>query len=188
MQRRRILAASAAAALGLAVLSSSALPQQQQPPRQQQAAPPQQPPSIKASLPGAWNLLLVDQVKEDGTHVPLYGPNPEGILIFTADGHYALEIFRVNRPNYPSPAAGGTPEQNKAVLTGMISHFGTYTVDESSKAVTMHLEGSSYPNWDGTKQTRIVTAITNEVLTYNIPTLPGEPAGDHGELAWKKLK
>ena len=84
----------------------------------------------------------------------LYGPNPEGILIFTPDGRYSLQIMRVNRPHYASPtAAGRRAEQGGADRD--VSHFGTYTSTKRDKALTMHIEGSSYPNWDGTKQTRI---------------------------------
>jgi len=166
-------------ALGLAILPGAALAQAPQQAQQK---------TIKSQLPGTWTLLLADDVKADGTHVPLYGPNPMGVLIFTPDGHYSLEIMRVNRPQYAALRNGGTPDQNKAALTGMISHFGTYATDEGAKSVTMHIEGSSYPNWDGTKQTRIVTAVTDEVLTYTIPALSGAPPSEHGETAWKKVK
>jgi hypothetical protein len=171
MQRGRVLAATAV--LALAMLPGAVEAQQK---------------TIKQQLAGTWNLLLVDEVKADGTHVPLYGPNPMGLLIFTPDGHYSLQIMRVGRPRYANLRTGGTPDENKAAVTGTISHFGTYSVDESAKAVTLLVEASSFPAWDGTKLTRVVTAITDEVLTYDNPTLVGEPASSHGELAWKKVK
>ena len=184
MQRRSILAIAAVTALGFALLPGGAIAQQNQP------AAPAQPKTIKSQIVGAWNLLLVDQVKEDGTHVPLYGPNPMGILIFTPDGHYSAQIMRVSRPKFASNnTQTASADETKAVVAGMISHFGTYTVDEAAKTFTVHIEASSFPNWDGTKQTRNITAITDEVLTYNnkTPTRQYGP-GDHTELAWKKYK
>jgi hypothetical protein len=184
MQRRSILAIAAVTALGFAILSSGAIAQQNQQAQQSQ------PKTIKSQIVGAWNLLLVDQVKDDGTHVPLYGPNPVGIIIFTPDGHYSSQIMRVNRPKFASnntQTASG--DDAKAVVAGMISHFGTYTVDEAAKTFTVHIEGSSFPNWDGTKQTRNITAITDEVLTYDSKTSTRQYGpGDHTELAWKKYK
>ena len=184
MQRRNILAISAAAALGLMILPGGA-PAQQNPQAQQN-----QPKTIKSQIVGAWNLLLIDQVKDDGTHVPLYGPNPMGILIFTPDGHYSAQIMRVSRPKFASNSTQtASADETKATIAGMISHFGTYTVDEAAKTFTIHIEAASFPNWDGTRQTRNITAITDEVLTYDnkTPTRQYGP-GDHTELAWKKYK
>jgi hypothetical protein len=183
MYRRDILAISAVAALGLASLPGAALAQQpQQPPPQQQQKP------MKALLPGSWTLLLADAVKADGTHVPSFGPNPMGSLIFTPDGHYSLEIVRVGRPAFASKSRlTGTAEENKAAVAGELSHFGTYTVDEAGKTINIHVEASSYPNFDGAKQKRQVTAITEDVLTYTQPT-PSAGGEDHVELVWKKAK
>src|SRR5260370_11685769 len=90
--------------------------------------------SIKDLVVGAWTLLLADNIKDDGTHVPGYGPNPEGSLIFTADGHYSLQIIRYGRPAFASKdRQGGTAAENKAAGHGVISQFGTYNVDEARK-------------------------------------------------------
>ncbi len=172
MHRWNILGISALA-VGLAMVSGSAIAQQK---------------SIKDQLVGSWTLLLDDNIKDDGTHVPSYGPNPEGSLIFTADGHYSLQIARYGRPAFASKdRLTGTANENKAAITGMISHFGTYAVDQTGKTITFRIEASSFPNWDGTTQKRAVTAVTDEVLTYNNPA-PTTSGYVRAELAWKKAK
>src|ERR1700719_3405157 len=144
--------------------------------------------SIKDQIVGTWTLLLSDNIKEDGTHVPVYGPNPEGTVIFTADGHYSLQILRHGRPAFASKdRLKGTADENKAAVQGMISHFGTYAIDEAGKAITLRIEASSFPNWDGTVQKRPVTAITDDVLTWNAPA-PSAAGFVRAELAWKKAK
>ena len=144
--------------------------------------------SIKDQLVGTWTLLLDDGIKDDGTHVPGYGPNPEGSLIFTADGHYSLQIVRYGRPAFASKnRLTGTADENKAAVQGMISHFGTYTVDEAGKSLIFRVAASSFPNFDGTTQKRAVTAITDEVLTWNVPT-PLASGYVRAEVAWKKAK
>ena len=83
----------------------------------------------------------------------------------------------------------GTADENKAVAQGTLSHFGTYTVDEAGKTINFRIEGSSFPNWENTSQKRLVTALTDEVLTYRNPTssTPGQ-GFTHTELVWKRLK
>jgi Lipocalin-like domain len=172
MQRWQTVGISALA-VGLAMLPGGANAQQK---------------SIKDRLVGTWTLLLDDNIKDDGTHVPGYGPNPEGSLIFTADGHYSLNIFRHGRRAFASKdRLTGTADENKAAIQGMISHFGTYSIDEAGKTLTFRVEASSFPNWDATSQKRAVTAITDEVLTYN-NAAPSTSGYVRAELAWKKAK
>ena len=86
MHRRGVFVISGIA-LGLALLPGGAFGQQQQ---QRQAPPPQaQQPAkpLKDQVVGTYTLLVDDGVKADGTHVPNFGPNPDGLLILTADGH-----------------------------------------------------------------------------------------------------
>jgi hypothetical protein len=176
MDRRHLLEIMATTALGFALIGSGAVAQQK---------------PIKDQLVGAWTLLLDDGINPDGTHVPTFGPNPVGTLIFTPNGRYSLQIMRViNRGPFASNNRdAGTAEENKAVSQGTFSHFGTDTVDEGGKTLSFHVEGSSFPNWENTIQKRLVTAITDEVLTYTNPTscTPGQ-GFTHTELAWKKLK
>ena len=37
----------------------------------------------------------------------------------------------------------GTPEENKAFVQGSLAYFGTYSVDEAAKTVTVHIESCS---------------------------------------------
>jgi hypothetical protein len=89
---------------------------------------------------------------------PTYGPNPNDIVIFDASGHYALEIARSNNPKIASNnRAQGTADENMAIVAGTLAHFGTYTVDETGKTLTFHIQSGSFPNWEGTAQKRQVT-------------------------------
>ena len=158
---------------GLALLPGGAIAQQK---------------SMKDQLVGTWTLLLVDNIRSDGTHVAGYGSNPGGSLIFAPNGHYSLQIIKYGRPAFAAKSRmAGTADENKAAVQGMISHFGTYTVDEAGKAITFRIEASSFPNWDATVQKRPVTAITDDVLTYDTPA-PSASGFVKAELAWKKVK
>ena len=176
MDRRSLLEMVGTAALGGVVVASGALAQQK---------------PITDQLVGAWTLLLDDGIEPDGTKVPLFGRNPIGTLIFTSNGRYSLQIMRVvNRTAFASNNRDtGSADENKAVAQGTISHFGTYTVDEAGKTINFLIEGSSFPNWENTNQKRIITAITDEVLTYRNPTSSTPAQGfTRTELVWKRLK
>jgi Lipocalin-like domain len=44
----------------------------------------------------------------------------------------------------------GTTEENKAVVQGSLAFFGTETVDEATKIITIHIEDCIFPDWIGT--------------------------------------
>src|SRR3981081_4549622 len=51
-------------------------------------------------------------------------------------GHFAQFITRSDLPKFAAGTADkGTPDENKAVLSGFVASFGTYTVDEADKTV-----------------------------------------------------
>ena len=192
MNRRNMFGIAALAALGLAILPVPGHAQnaQQRPPAAANPAPAPaaQPKSMKEALVGTWSLLIDDDVQADGSHVPSMGPNPMGTVIFTADGHYSLQIIRANRPKFAANSRlKGTADENKAAIQGMISHFGTYSINEGDKTLTIRIEGSSFPNWDGTTQKRMITSLTaGDELTWTNPTPSG--GAPRAELAWKWVK
>jgi Lipocalin-like domain len=76
--------------------------------------------SVKEQLVGAWTVVFDDGVKADGTHVPIFGPNPIGSFIFTPNGRYSFQVMRtINRPRFASGnGQNGTPEEFKAAVQG----------------------------------------------------------------------
>ncbi len=189
MDRRDALGLSLAAAIAL--LPAAALAQQQARPP---AAPQQQTQRpLKEQLVGTWSLLLADGVKADNTQVPLYGPNPEGQMIFTPNGRFSAELMRTTgRPAFKSNNRDtGTADENKATVQGTLSFFGTYTVDEPGKSFAQRVEGSSFPNWEGRQLKYQVSSITDDELTFTLPgtaaTMPG--AGYSSiQVIWRKVK
>ena len=190
---RSVVSVAAIGALGLFALSAGhgqeGQPKQkgQGQPKQQQAAPgPQK--SMKEALVGSWSLLISDYVNPDGTQTPQWGPNPMGVLMFDSTGHYSTTIMRASLPKIAAnDRTKGTTDENKAIMQGMLTHFGSYTLDEPSRTLTFRIEGSSYTNWAGTVQKRMITALNpDDVLTYTVAmpaagTLPVT-------LAWKYMK
>src|SRR6478736_6624140 len=157
MNLRMIFAVCTIAALGSSMLTFDALGQKQ---------------SLKEQLVGTWTLLSWEQKKGDGTKVERYGTSPTGIAFFDEGGRYIITVMRSDRAKYASNTLRqGTAEENKETADGTITYFGTYSISETDSSIAIHIEGSSFPNWNGTDQKRFVT-ITEEHLTLTV-----RPAG-----------
>jgi hypothetical protein len=138
----------------------------------------------KDRLVGTWAYVSVDTVRPDGTRQAMYGINPQGIAVFDESGHYILMTTRADVPKFASDnRMEGTAEENKAVVQGMIAHFGTYTVNELDKTITFHVIASSYPNWNGAQQRRPFT-VDAEQLKWTTPASSGGTA----EVILRRLK
>ena len=134
---------------------------------------------------GTWDYVSADTVRPDGAKSPTFGPNPKGIVVFDANGHYALIVSRSGLPKFASNnRTQGTPDENKAIVEGSISHFGRYVVNETDKTITFHIETSTFPNWDGMDQKRPFT-ISGDELKY---TVPAASAGGKAEVVLKRIK
>ena len=100
----------------------------------------------------------------------MFGAQPRGILVLSADGTY---VTINTRSDVPRIAAGNrdkaTDEEAKAITQGTLGHYGTYTVDEQKKMLTVNVTGSTFVNQIGTKQTRIITSITPTEMTFTNP-------------------
>lgn len=186
MNRRSILTHSAWTALAAVSLIPKASAEQRQP------SPPALPKKPwKEDIVGSWRLLVVDNIQVDGTKVPIYGPNPRGLVMFGPEGGYSLQIIRdIGRPKIASnDRLKGTPEEIKAAFEGMISHFGTYVIDEASKTLTFRIEASSFPNWTETTQKRTVSALeADELVWTNENASAPSLGGMRTDLAWHRVK
>lgn len=137
-----------------------------------------------APLAGTYTLAAADDLKTDGSRVAAYGPSPQGLLVLFPDGRYALQIYRSDRKPFASPSKKlGTPAEYEAASLGMSTHFGRYVVDEAARTLTFEIEAASFPNWNGTKQTRPYEWEDGE-LSYRVPPTPD---GTVPVSVWKRL-
>jgi hypothetical protein len=168
MNRRYILSLSVATALGLVLLPGSALAQQT---------------SLKVQLAGTWTIISNDNVAPDGTKRQLFGPNPKGILVLSPNGQFAQIIVHPDRPNFTiNNRLEGTPEENMAAVHGTTATFGTWSVDDASKTLTVRHEGGMFPNQVGTESKRTVTLAGDQLRVSN----PTPASGGRSESVWKR--
>lgn len=114
-----------------------------------------------------------------------FGVNPKGYVMFDANGHFGALLMRSDLPKYMSNRrTQGTAEEYKATVQGMLAYYGTYSVNGTD--VALHIEGSSFPNWNGTDQKRTNLSIKGDEMRWTQPVTSGgrEPA----ETLWKRAK
>jgi hypothetical protein len=157
MNKRFILSLTATTALGLALYSSSAVAQ-----------------SVK-DIVGTWTIASAEA----------FGPTPKGLLVFDANDRYSLMLMRPDLPKYASNnRTQGASEEYKAIGSGSISYYGTYSVSGSD--LILRVEYSSFPNWNGTEQKRTNFTLAGDELRYTntAPSVGGSAA----VLVWRRAK
>jgi lipocalin-like protein len=129
--------------------------------------------TLKEQLVGTWKYVAVDVVRPDGSRVPLYGPNPEGIATFDRDGNYMLLTARAGLPKFAvNDRMKGSADEYRAVVQGSIAHFGRYAVNEADGTITFRIQTSTFPNWNGTEQKRPFT-LAGDRLSWRTPASSG---------------
>jgi len=136
-------------------------------------------------IQGSWILVSIYKEQDDKKTEHL-GSNPRGSIIFTPDGRYSAILMRASLPKFASNnRIKGTIEENQAVVQGSFAMFGTYTVaSDKEQTVNLHVEGSTFPNWDGQDQIRIMTVNGDELKIVS----PFSPTGGSIHMTLKRAK
>jgi Lipocalin-like domain len=130
--------------------------------------------SLKDQIVGTWNFVVAEVTAPDGKKSFPFGETPKGILIFTADGHFAQIHVAGDVPKIASNnRLTGTPEEYAGIMRRSLSVFGTYAVDEAKKTVTYNIVSSSFPNWEGEAQTRTIDKLTEDEFVNTNPGVAG---------------
>jgi Lipocalin-like domain len=102
--------------------------------------------SAKEQLVGSWTLISLTAGEGADQTLP-YGPNPKGSMMADANGRFMITVVRSDLPNFASNnRMVGTPDENNSVVQGSIAYYGTYTIDEATRVITVKVEGSTFPN------------------------------------------
>lgn len=137
------------------------------------------------TLVGTWTLVSITNEK-NGQKVLPYGPDAKGS--FTLDGkRFALIVVRPGRAKFKSDdRLTGTPGENQETVRGSIAYFGTYSVDAKDHTlVTFHIEGSTFPNWEGAEQKRVLK-VTGDEMNYTNPTI--STGAGIARLIWRRVE
>jgi hypothetical protein len=87
------------------------------------------PVSDKERLIGAWRLVSI--TGPDGK--PVSEGVPQGMLMYTRDGHVSVQLMYPEAANAPS---------NEYAKNGYEASFGSYDINEETHVLTHHVQGS----------------------------------------------
>ena len=92
-------------------------------------------------LVGDWRLVSFVDTLENGERTYPYGQNPNGLFLYTRDGHVAIQIVKS-----PAPVFYGRRGADQASLKQLrleaksyMAYFGTYTFEETRGVVVHHV-------------------------------------------------
>ncbi len=118
----------------------------------------------KQAIIGAWRLAGIDYSGPDGALVdPVFGPNPQGIIIYDQSGWMSVQIVTSNRPVIAKPVSRtsrvAAPDDAKlaaAALDTYYAYFGTWEYDADTSVITHHINSSLLPYETGLEYRREV--------------------------------
>jgi hypothetical protein len=140
--------------------------------------------SDKDRFIGTWTLVSLTSGEGANQTLP-YGPNPKGTMMVDVNGRFSIMVARSDLPKFASNnRMSGTPEENKAIVQGSIAYFGTYSIDEATHVLTVNIEGSTFPNFMGGAQTRILSFDGDEVTYFN----PTPSMGGSAKVTYRRAK
>ena len=146
-------------------------------------APPVASAQTAKDFVGTWKNIKNTNTAADGKTSDVFGAHPNGMAIFSADGHFMVINTNPDTPKFAAKARDkGTADENKSAVAGGIGLFGTYKV--SGKVLEMKVEGSTFPNWTGTEQKRDISKWAKDEFTWSLTS----SLGGKGEVTWHRIK
>jgi hypothetical protein len=136
------------------------------------------------SLAGTWTLVAADVLHPDGSRSHDYGDAPKGLLLIDRMGHYSLQLYCADRPRFANPdKAKATAQEYRAAVMGASTHYGTLAVESGKHQLVFHIEGASFPNWEGQEQRRAFE-LRGDTLSYRVPP---RPDGNMPISVWRRV-
>ena len=141
----------------------------------------------KAQLEGTWQLesWAVSYSDRDNFSYP-YGEDPQGLLLYTADGWMSASISRSDRALLPPDVSFRKLEESvrAAAFTSYFHYAGRYRVVEGD--VIHYVTQSLNPNFPGTEQLRHAE-LDGQTLVLSGKDQVGEITRFHS-LVWHRLE
>jgi Lipocalin-like domain len=116
------------------------------------------------AIVGTWRLVSIDYSGPNGALAdPVFGPNPQGIIIYEESGWMSVQIVTANRPMMTKPATRTsrvmTADDAKRAVEAFdtyYAYFGTWDYNADTSVITHHLKSSLLPYETGLEYRREV--------------------------------
>ena len=127
--------------------------------------------TLKQQIQGPWSLASCNNTNAKGEKSVNCANNPRGILILAGNGNYAGTTIAGGRKNAEAP--------------GVADNFGTWSVNEADKTVTLHFVGAFNPVNEG-KDLKLNISLNGEEMrvTGDLSTI----GGGHFDSTYRRFK
>lgn len=115
---------------------------------------------------GTWRLVTFEDV-ENGKVIRRFGDKPNGLFVYTPDGHVIIHIANPANPNCIAPSKKSglgkkddlalpecSSEQMRALLDGTVAYWGSYRIDAAAGDVIHIVKADLSNGYIGTDQRR----------------------------------
>jgi hypothetical protein len=141
--------------------------------------------AVRDRFVGVYRLISCERRSKDGRVENPYGENPIGRITYDKAGRMSAQLMRPGRRSTVAPGASliagnASAEEIREAVSGFISYFGTFDVDESARTVTHHVEACLVPSWVGTDLVRTYRFTSSRLI------LQAVNAEDTIELTWER--
>jgi hypothetical protein len=137
-------------------------------------------------LVGAWRLESMYVRDVSGKTAPYWGEKPTGLIVYTADGHMAAQVYDTRRPTLGVPWESAGAEAARVAFVGLSTYFGRYSVDPGEQTVTHTVEGAMVQDWVGTKLVRRYRFLTPDRVELSV--VPDAQLPSTGlVLVWRRM-
>ena len=136
------------------------------------------PDELATALVGTWQLIQREDRAADGTlrHDPALGPDPLGLLIYDAAGHFSAQFMKRDRSDGDDGSPRVAGHNNSRAVGGFDSYWGRYVVDHESGLVTQTLDGALAAENVGLVVTRPMRVAGDELsLRLETTAVDGTP-------------
>ena len=139
------------------------------------------------SIVGTWRL--VSFVTGDGQGVvPYWDAAATGLIIYTADGYVAAQLYDARRPKLGKEWEHADPNAARTLFAGLATYYGRYTVDTDASTVTHIVEGAMSPDWVGSRLVRSYRFLgPNRIELGVVTNADGQPATNRMALVWERV-
>jgi hypothetical protein len=142
-------------------------------------------PGTRGRLLGVWKLRSCVRTFKDGRTEHPFGEQPVGRIEYDKAGRMSALLMRPGRRSTLPPGVEldkATNEELRDAVTGFVSYFGTFDIDEATHTVVHHIEASLSPSWVGTDLKRSFHFDAGRLIL----TRPAPDGSSSDELVWER--
>jgi hypothetical protein len=140
-------------------------------------------PGARGRLIRFWKLRSCLRTFKDGRTEHPFGEQPVGRIEYDKTGRMFALLMRPGRRSTLPPGMlldKATNEELRDAVTGFVSYFGTFDIEEATQTVVHHVEASLFPSWVGTDLKRSFRFDASRLIL----TRPASDSSD--ELIWER--